>query len=120
CTGGRILHHFKHNLWRDACHVVIVGYQAEGTLGRRLVDGAQYVSIHHEAIRVRAQVHTVGGLSAHADQDDLIRWVRHLQPAPPVYLVHGERRAAEGLTARLGREGFKSVHWPTPGTSVVV
>jgi len=64
CTGGRILHHFKHNLWRPECQVIIVGYQANGSLGRRLVDGHDYVRIHHETIRIRAQIHTVGGLSA--------------------------------------------------------
>src|SRR5690606_36158794 len=90
CEGGRILHHLKHNVWRPECHVLIVGYQANGTLGRRLVDGEAYVRIHHEAIRVRASIHTVGGLSAHGDQDDLVRWYRNFKGRPPVYLVHGE------------------------------
>lgn len=105
CEGGRIVHHLKHNVWRRECEVIIVGYQAEGTLGRRLVDGNAYVRIHHEAIRVQARIHTIGGLSAHGDQNDLLRWYGSFRPAPPVYLVHGEARAAQGLVNRLRREG---------------
>lgn len=105
CEGGRIVHHLKHNVWRPECHVLIVGYQANGTLGRRLVDGETYVRIHHEAIRVRASVHTVGGLSAHGDQNDLVRWYRNFKGRPPVYVVHGEPEASAGLVRRLGEEG---------------
>src|SRR5690606_3945047 len=93
CNGGRIVHHLKHNVWRRECHIVIVGYQAEGTLGRKLVDGSEYVRLWQEAIRVNATVHTVGGLSAHADQDGLVEWYRAIDGKPPVYLVHGEDRA---------------------------
>ena len=105
CEGGRIVHHLKHNLWRPECEVLIVGYQAAGTLGRQLVDGNAYVRIHQETIRVRARIHTIGGLSAHGDQDDLARWYGSFAPRPPVYLVHGETVAAEGLAARLRRDG---------------
>ena len=101
CEGGRIVHHLKHNLWRPECDVIIVGYQANGTLGRQLVDGNTYVRIHQENIRVRARIHTVGGLSAHGDQDDLARWYGSFSPKPPVYLVHGESgccRGARGTT----------------------
>jgi len=105
CEGGRIVHHLKHNLWRPECDVIIVGYQANGTLGRQLVDGNTYVRIHQENIRVRARIHTVGGLSAHGDQDDLARWYGSFSPRPPVYLVHGESVAAEGLAARLKKDG---------------
>lgn len=105
CEGGRIQHHLRHNLWRPESQVIIVGYQARGTLGRRLVDGDQYVRIHHETIRVRAHVHTIGGLSAHGDQEDLLRWYGSFAPKPPVYLVHGEPEAAEALATRLAAAG---------------
>lgn len=111
CNGGRIRHHLKHNLWRPECHVLIVGYQAEGTLGRRLVDGAEYVRLWQEAIRVNAKIHTVGGLSAHADQAGLVDWYRSFAGHPPVYLVHGEDRAREPLAARLRAEGAEA-HLP--------
>ncbi len=105
CEGGRIVHHLKHNVWREECDVLIVGYQASGTLGRRLVDHEPTVRIHQEVVRVRARIHTVGGLSAHGDQDDLARWYGSFAPPPPVYLVHGEPEAAEGLAGRLRSDG---------------
>ncbi|MCP4303214.1 MAG: MBL fold metallo-hydrolase, partial [Gammaproteobacteria bacterium] len=74
CSGGRILHHLKNNIWRPQCHLVIVGYQAAGTLGRRLVDGAEEIKLWGDTYRVRAHCHTIGGLSAHADQADLLDW----------------------------------------------
>ena len=102
CNGGRIRHHLKHNVWREQCHVVFTGFQARGTLGRQLVDGAPRVRLWGESIRVAAQLHTVGGLSAHADQEGLLAWYRGFgQPLPPVALVHGEPIAIDGLAARL-------------------
>ena len=80
---------------------MIVGYQAYGTLGRRLVDGAERVRIHGDEYRVLAQVHTVGGLSAHADQADLLRWLDGFERPPPVCLVHGEDEAKRALQAKL-------------------
>jgi len=118
CTGGRILHHFKHNLWREECQVVIVGYQAAGSLGRRLVDGHDMVRIHHESIRVRAKIHTVGGLSAHGDQDDLARWYSRIDGRPPVCLVHGEAEAAAEFGRRLERDGAAWVRAARPGLRV--
>jgi len=106
CTGGRIQHHLIHNLHRPECHVVIVGYQAEGTPGRLLVDGAREIRLMGKTIPVAASVHTVGGLSAHADQKGLLDWYGHFRGRPPVYLVHGEERGylplAEKLHADLG------------------
>lgn len=104
CEGGRIKHHLKNNVWRKECHVIIVGFQAEGTLGRRLVDGADKIKLWGETIRVAAQVHTVGGLSAHADQDGLLQWYRGFEDRPPVYLVHGEPIAQDALRTRLRDE----------------
>lgn len=100
CEGGRIRHHLKNNVWRKGCHVVIVGYQAKGTIGRQLVEGNAYISLWDDAIRVAAKIHTVGGFSAHADQRGLIDWYRGFERAPPVWLVHGE----DGPRASLARE----------------
>lgn len=101
CNGGRIRHHLRHNLWRANCDVIFPGFQAMGTLGRQLVDGADFVTIFGEKIKVRARRHTIGGLSAHADQDQLAAWYGHFHGHPPVALVHGEDKAREGLAARL-------------------
>ena len=89
CNGGRIRHHLKHNLWRDRSSVVFVGYAAEGTLARRIVDGAASVRIFNEDITVRAQVWTINGFSAHADQQSLLAWLGDA-PRRKVFLVHGE------------------------------
>ncbi|MEJ2258340.1 MAG: MBL fold metallo-hydrolase [Woeseiaceae bacterium] len=104
CTGGRILHHLKNNVWRPECHLVIVGYQADGTLGRRIVDGAEDIRLWGDTYRVRAQLHTIGGLSAHADQSDLIDWYGNFADRPPVYLVHGEERGQKPLLGKLRSE----------------
>ncbi len=101
CTGGRILHHLKNNVWRSQCHVLIVGYQAEGTLGRRLVDGAKEITLWGETVGIHATVHTIGGLSAHADQQDLVDWYAGFTNRPPLYLVHGEEKAQLPLQKRL-------------------
>jgi metallo-beta-lactamase family protein len=104
CSGGRIQHHLKNNIWRPECHVVIVGYQAVGTLGRRLVDGAEEIRLWGDTYRVRARVHTIGGLSAHADQADLVDWYSSFANRPPVFLVHGEERGQQPLLQKLRTE----------------
>lgn len=101
CDGGRIRHHFKHNLWRESCHVIFAGFQARGTLGRNLVDGAKTVKLWGENIRVAAQIHTVGGLSAHAGQSGLTGWYRNFERLPMVALVHGEPDPMNTLAQRL-------------------
>ena len=105
CTGGRILHHLKHRLGRPENLVLFVGYQAEETLGRELLEGAEEVRIHGERIPVRAEVATLEGLSAHGDYRDLIRWVQAM-PEPPrnIALVHGEPESMRSLAQRLERE----------------
>src|SRR5690606_12273254 len=75
CNGGRIRHHLKHHAWKQGTQIIIVGFQARGTTGRALVDGAREIEIHGEPVTVAAQVHTVGGLSAHADRKGLIDWL---------------------------------------------
>lgn len=105
---GRIRHHLKHNLWRPESHVVIAGFQAQGSLGRRLLDGADEVRIFGEEIAVRAQIHDLTGLSAHADQKQLIEWASHVEPPRLVILNHGEEGAMLTLKGLLEeRLGFK-------------
>ncbi|WP_133179487.1 MBL fold metallo-hydrolase RNA specificity domain-containing protein [Shewanella decolorationis] len=104
CNGGRIRSHLEHNLWRPECDVIICGYQALGTPGRALVDGAEELTIHGNSIKVAAKLHTVGGLSAHADQAELLRWYRHFEAQPPLVLVHGEPEAQQGLVAVMNQD----------------
>jgi metallo-beta-lactamase family protein len=91
CNAGRILHHLKQNLWKTDTHVMIVGFQSHGSLGRRLVEGEKQVSIHGEKVAVKAKIHTLGGFSAHAGQSDLLTWFSAVAEAKPrVVLTHGE------------------------------
>jgi metallo-beta-lactamase family protein len=115
CTGGRVLHHLKHNLWRSQCHVVIVGYQPAGTLGRRLVDGVEYIRLWQQTIKVNAKIHTIGGLSAHADQSGLLNWYSGFRNRPPVCLVHGEPAAQAVLAERLRLDHGADVTLPRLG-----
>ncbi|MBL8857071.1 MAG: MBL fold metallo-hydrolase [Planctomycetes bacterium] len=102
CEGGRIMHHLRHNLWRPSTDIVIVGFQARGTLGRALVDGASNVRIFGERITVAARVHTLGGFSAHAGQTELVEWVTPMiDSGACVALVHGEVDKRAALAARL-------------------
>ncbi len=101
CTGGRIRYHLKYNVWRENAHVLIAGFQAAGTLGRALVNGARHIRLWGEEIEVKARIHTVGGLSAHADQDGLVDWYRRIEGRPRVVLVHGEPQAMDRLQERL-------------------
>jgi len=110
CTGGRIKHHLKHNIWRKKTHLVITGFQARGTLGRKLVEGAKHIRLWGETIRVAARIHTLGGLSAHADQTTLCNWYDHFKGRPTVILVHGEKEAAAGLSERLTKDLLAPVH----------
>jgi metallo-beta-lactamase family protein len=104
---GRIRHHLKHNLWRPEAHVVIVGFQAQHTLGRRLLEGADRVHLFGEEIAVKAHIHEISGLSAHADQEQLISWASHFEKPRLVILTHGEPEAAETLRDLLRtRLGF--------------
>jgi len=118
CNGGRIKHHLKHNVWRKDCHILITGFQAQGTLGRALVDGARHIHLWGETIRVAAAVHTVGGLSAHADQTGLLKWYSKFENRPPVVLVHGEEQAANGLSECLQERLGAPVRVARPGEVV--
>ena len=111
CTGGRVRHHLKHNLWRKDSSIVFVGFAARGTLARRIIDGAKEVKIFGEEFPVRASVYTVNGFSAHADQPELLAWHSHTH-APRTFLVHGEDETMQNF-ARLLKD--TQVELPTLG-----
>ena len=107
CNAGRIKHHLRHNLWRPEASIVFVGYQAVGTPGRKIVDGAKRISILGEDIAVAAKIFTIGGFSGHAGQSQLLEWVSHfVRPELTVFLVHGEDKA-QGILANLLRSRFQ-------------
>lgn len=108
CSGGRIMHHLKHNLFKPDTHVLFVGYQAYGTLGRRLVDGAKEIRIAGEDISVRAQFHTLNGFSAHADRDDLLSWAGNFPETTRFIVVHGEPKSAQALAIGLKDRGYSA------------
>ena len=118
CTGGRIRHHLKWNLWRKESHVVFVGFQAQGTPGRALVDGADHLRLLGEDLIVRAHIHTLGGFSAHAGQTGLVNWADHFQPHPRLYLVHGELDKMEALQARLHHVHGQDAQIPVEGQRI--
>jgi len=102
CNAGRIKHHLRHNLWRPGASVVFVGFQAEGTPGRKIVDGAKNIRIFNEDIAVAAKVFTINGFSAHAGQNQLLEWLRNFQTRDmQVFLVHGELSAQEHLVSLI-------------------
>ena len=117
CDAGRIKHHLRHNLARPECAIVIVGFQAEGTLGRRLVDGEKRVRLFGEEHQVRASIHTIGGLSAHADRDALIGWLGNFATPPGrTFVVHGEAATACGFAETVAEKLRWNVEAPTPGS----
>ncbi len=101
CTGGRIRHHLRHNLWRDAASIVFVGYAAKGTLARQIIDGAKTVRLFDEEISVRAQIHTINGFSAHADQNELLAWRAGIAGVKATFLVHGEEKIMQHFAQLL-------------------
>jgi len=116
CNAGRILHHLKQNLWKPDTHVLIVGYQSHGSLGRRLVEGEKLVSIHGEKVAVKAQVHTLGGFSAHAGQTDLLTWFSAVAPSKPqVVLTHGEDKQRGALGKKIQQQFRLSSRLPAMG-----
>lgn len=114
-NGGRVRHHLRHRLPFERHHVMFVGYQAAGTLGRRLVDGAPHVRILGDDVPVRARRHTVGGLSAHADQAGLLDWYSRIPGTPPTVLVHGEDEAREAMAREMRRRFDADVELARPG-----
>ncbi|MBI4763257.1 MAG: MBL fold metallo-hydrolase [Deltaproteobacteria bacterium] len=104
CNAGRIKHHLKHNLWRSGAQIVITGFQAEGTLGRSIVEGAKKVRIFQEDVVVRARVHTINGFSAHADQDELLSWIGNFKnPHLTIFVIHGEESTSLAFAEAIQR-----------------
>ena len=110
CTGGRIKHHLRQNISRKECHVIIVGYQAGGTTGRALVEGAKQIRLFGQPVNVAAQIHTIGGLSAHAGQTGLCNWYDNFAGRPPLVLVHGEPEAQVMLRDAIRDKYAAAVH----------
>jgi metallo-beta-lactamase family protein len=110
CTGGRVRHHLKHNLWRRDSSVIFVGYAAIGTPARRIVDGAKQVRMFNEVIPVNASIHTIGGFSAHADNEELLAWHAKTGQPDTTYLIHGEEDSMSAFAKTLTRT---SVSMPT-------
>ena len=105
CNAGRILHHLKHNLWREECSAIFVGYQARGTLGRRIINGAEEVRILGEEIAVKAKIYTIGGFSAHADQKGLLEWLGAFKKKPRrIFVMHGEEETALGFAETIKKQ----------------
>lgn len=100
CTGGRVRHHLRHNLWRHEASVIFVGFAARGTLARSIIDGAKHVHLFGEEMPVNAHIHTINGFSAHADQAELLNWHRAIRPAQ-TYLVHGDPDAMQAFSGLL-------------------
>lgn len=119
CNGGRIQHHLKFNLPHPTTHVVIVGYQSNGSIGRQLVEGASHVKIHGEEVDIRAQIHTLNGLSAHAGQNDLLRWFSSLAKSKPkVVLTHGEDLQRHALASQI--EQNYNIHSLLPDLNEII
>lgn len=110
CNGGRILQHFKHRLWNEKNALVFVGYQVEGTLGRKLVDGASKIKVYGEEIIVKSKVYTINGFSAHADQNGLIKWMSQFSKLDNIFLIHGERDKQEIFQKEIERRLHKKAH----------
>lgn len=116
CDAGRIKHHLKHNLWRRECTVLFVGYQAVGSLGRRIIEGAETVKLFGESIDVAAEIAQLPGISGHADHDGLNAWIEHFSPKPKrVFVVHGDDSVCTKYTEELVSKGYAAVA-PYSGT----
>ena len=109
CEAGRIRHHLKHNLWRKDSTILFVGYQAHGTLGRSLLEGAPSVKLFGEQIDVQARIEKLDGISGHADQDGLLKWLHSFEPKPKVFIVHGEDSVCEHFKNLIQDEGYEAV-----------
>lgn len=110
CNGGRITHHFKHRIWNEKNAVVFVGYQANETLGRKIVEGAEFIELYGEKIMVKASIHTINGFSAHADRTQMMDWIKSFDRLENIYLVHGEEEKELAFKDTILNETNKKVH----------
>jgi metallo-beta-lactamase family protein len=102
CEAGRIRHHLKHNLWREESTVLFVGYQADGTLGRKLIDGADSVSLFNEEIAVNAKIASIVGISGHADRDMMLEWLSKMSNSPKrIFVNHGEDMVCDSFSQTI-------------------
>jgi metallo-beta-lactamase family protein len=115
CDAGRIRHHLKHNIWRPECSVIFVGFQAQGTLGRKIVDGMKVINISGDEVAVKSRVYTIGGFSAHADQRELLDWLGAFQGRPTVFVTHGEEQAAFDFSEAVQKQFGFTTHVPERG-----
>lgn len=116
-AGGRIVHHIKHSIFKPDTHMLFVGYQAQGTLGRRMVDGAKKIRVMGEELAVRAQIHTINGFSSHADRDDLLWWASNFTKDARFIVIHGEMKSSEALALGLRDLGYMA-HVPALGEEI--
>ena len=120
CDAGRIRHHLKHNLWREECTILFVGYQAAGSLGRTLLEGADQVKLFGEEVQVNAEIARMSGMSGHADHDGLLRWLHSFAPKPGyVFVNHGDDEVCAGFAKELEGEGY-AAEAPYPGGSYLL
>ncbi len=112
CEGGRIQHHIKHHAWKDTTSIIFVGYQAEGTLGREIVDGKKYVNIMGDEIKINASIYTVNGFSSHADKDELLNWISVIDKNSKIILTHGEEKVMEKFQQEISNKDFRKIYVP--------
>ena len=121
CTAGRIKHHLKHNLWRKDSSIVFVGYQAQGTLGRRIKEGEKVVKIFGEEIQVNAEIHSLEGFSGHADREGIIQWIKSFKNKPKkIFVVHGEEEATKEISRKIEEELKIKTHIPELGETLSI
>ncbi len=120
CTGGRILHHFKNRIWNPKNSVIFVGFQAYGTLGRKIVEGAKSVKLYHEKVLINAKIHTINGFSAHADQSELIEWMENFETLGNIYLIHGEKEKQKIFKKAIKAELPNKVHIVKEGEEIFI
>ena len=118
CNGGRILHHLKHRIWNPRNSILFVGYQAKGTLGREIIDGAKFIKIFHEEIIVKSKIHTINGFSAHADQKELLEWMSEFDKLERIFLIHGEEDKQSVFKAVINSYFDKKAHIVSEGEKI--